>query len=212
MVDDPRTKPLVEWNRLARENTENAVVSSMFEAALRGSAPVETFSNWLLVAAAAVASFLVANANTLIPFIARAGFVTCGACLCLSCLFGVISKFFAVRCKIGTEAGEAVRQTFAEHLANYKQQEEQIQQGVKFWGIDLQTGIRLERVLTEFLQPFPKWGRWLAWRHFKKHAGNPQIAYVARLNNFKIQGITALLQALGFLGFLVAGFVFAALA
>ena len=89
MTDDSRTEALREWNSLARENTENAVVSSMLEAALTASEPVETFSTWLLVATAAVASFLIANAETLMPFISRAGFVTCGVFLCVSCIFGL---------------------------------------------------------------------------------------------------------------------------
>ena len=102
MTHDPRTEPLREWNRLARENTENAVVSSMFEAALKASEPVETFSAWLLVEAASVASFFIANAENLIPFISRSGFVICGVFLCISCIFGLFSKVFALRCKSGS--------------------------------------------------------------------------------------------------------------
>ena len=210
MTHDPRTEPLREWNRLARENTENAVVSSMFEAALKASEPVETFSAWLLVAAAAVASFFIANAEKLIPFISRSGFVICGVFLCVSCIFGLFSKVFALRCKVGVETGDAVRKTFGTHLAAYKAEEEKIQKGADFWGIDLQSGIRIERVLQEFLQPFPGWVRWIALRHFKKHASNPQIAYISQMRSLHVQGVAAFLQALCFLGFLGAGFMFAA--
>jgi hypothetical protein len=209
MNDDPRTKPLLEWNRLARENTENAIVSSMFEAALKASEPIETFSAWLMVATAAVASFLIANAEKLLPYISKAGFVTCGTFLCVSCIFGLLSKIFAVRCKIGAETGAAVRKTFGEHLAAYKQEEEKIQKGAEFWGINLQSGIRIERVLQEFLLPFPGWVRRQAQRHFTKHAGNPQIAYVAQVKTLQAQGMAAFVQALCFLGFLGAGFIFA---
>ena len=69
MIDDPRTEPLREWNRLARENTENAMVSSMFEAASKASEPIETFATWLLVGTAAVASFLITNADKLLPLV-----------------------------------------------------------------------------------------------------------------------------------------------
>lgn len=210
MNDDPRTKPLLEWNRLARENTENAVVSSMFEAALKASEPIETFSAWILVATAAVASFLIVNAEKLLPYISKAGFVTCGAFLCASCIFGLLSKIFAVRCKIGIETGAAVRKTFGEHLVAYKQEEEKIQKDAEFWGINLQSGIRIERVLHEFLLPLPGWVRRLARRHFAKHAGNPQIAYVAQVKTLQAQGMAAFVQALCFLGFLGAGFIFAA--
>jgi hypothetical protein len=210
MNDDPRTKPLHEWNRLARENTENAVVSSMFEATLKASEPIETFSAWLLIATAAVASFLIANVDKLLPYISKAGFVTCGVFLCLSCFFGLLSKIFAVRCKIGVETGVAVRKTFGEHLLAYKHEEEKIKKNAEFWGINLQSGIRIERILHEFLLPFPKWVKWFADRHFKKHAGNPQIGYVSQIKNLQCQGFAAFIQAFLFLGFLGAGFIFAA--
>lgn len=70
---DLKTEPLLEWNRLARENTKNAIVSSMFEAAMKSSDYIETFITWLLVAAAAVASFLIGNAEKLIPFTSKIG-------------------------------------------------------------------------------------------------------------------------------------------
>ncbi|MDD5057059.1 MAG: hypothetical protein PHQ60_04235 [Sideroxydans sp.] len=210
MNEDPRIKPLQEWNRLARENTENAVVSSMFEATLKASEPIETFSSWLLVATGAVASFFIANAEKLLPYISKAGFVTCGVFLFLSCIFGLMSKIFAVRCKVGIETGAAVRRTFAEHFAAYRQEEEKIQAGAKFWGITLQTGLRIEHVLNEFLSLFPKWVQWFARRHFKLHAGNPQIGYIILIKNLQAQGTFALFQAIGFLGFLATGFVFAA--
>ncbi|NTU42049.1 MAG: hypothetical protein HGA78_03160 [Nitrospirales bacterium] len=210
MIDDPKTDPLREWNRLARDNAENAIVSSMFEASLKASEPIEIFSSWLLVATAAVASFLIANVEKILPLIGKPGFVTCGVFLCVSCIFGLLSKVFAVRCKIGTEAGAALRKTFGEHLAAYKLEEEKIQQGASFWGITLQTGIRIERVLQELMRPFPAWVRWLAGRHFKKYAGNPQIGYLIQVNSLQAQGLAAFIQALCFLGFLGVGFIFAA--
>src|SRR5215210_7375453 len=110
MIDhDPGAEPLREWSRLARQNTESAIVSSMFEAGFKASEPIETFSTWLLVGTAAVASFLITNADKLVPFIGQAGFLSCGALLSFSCLFGLVSKMFALRCKIQIEAGSAAR-------------------------------------------------------------------------------------------------------
>lgn len=210
MENDPRLEPLLEWNRLARENTENAIVSSMFEAGFKASEPLDSFSTWLLVGTAAVASFLVTNADKLVPIVNQKGFLTCGAFLCISCLFGLISKMFALRCKIQIEAGTAVRKTFAEKLETHKQEEEKIKQGASFWGITIETGIRFDRVLAEFYKPLPSWVTWLANRQFKKHAGDPQIGYYPVISGLNRQGLFAVLQALAFLAFLVAGFVFAA--
>ena len=210
MTDDPKTEPLREWNRLARQNAENAIVSSMFEAGFKASEPIETFSTWLLVGTAAVASFFITNADKLVPFIKQTGFLTCGAFLSLSCLFGLASRMYALRCKIQIEAGTAVRKTFAEHLAKHQEEEKKIKESADVWGITLETGIRLERVLSEFLAPLPRWVAWLVARQLKKHANNPQIGYLPVIKGLHWQGLSAVLQALSFLGFLVAGFIFVA--
>lgn len=177
---------------------------------MKASVPIETFSSWLLVATGAVASVLIANIDKVLPLISRAGFVTCGVFLFVSCSFGLLSKIFAVRCTVGIETGAAVRDTFAKHLAAYKEEEAKIQAGAQFWGISLQSGLRVEKVLTEYLQPFPRWVRRMAGRYLKKNANNPQIAYLLQLKSLYTQGMFALLQAICFLGFLGAGFVFAA--
>jgi hypothetical protein len=210
MPDDTKTESLREWNRLARQNAENAIVSSMFEASFNASEPVETFSTWLLVGTAAVASFFIINADKLVPFIKHAGFLTCGFFLCFSCLFGLISRLFALRCKIQIETGAAVRKTFAEHLAKHQEEEKKIKEGAAAWGITLETGIRIERVLGEFFAPLPRWVTWLVNQQLKKYENNPQIGYIPAIKGLQSQGLSAAMQALFFLGFLVTGFIYAA--
>ena len=87
---------------------------------------------------------------------------------CFSCLFGLLSKMYALLCKIGIDTDVAVRTTFLEHLAKYEEEEKKIKKGAEFWGINLQTGIRLERILTEFYAPCLNWQSWLAERHLKR--------------------------------------------
>ena len=210
MTEDPRTEPLKKWNRLARENAENAIVSSMFEASLKSSNSIEQFSIWLLVGTAAIASFFIANSDKIINLISNTGFLMCGAFLCLSCILGLVSKMYALGCRIGIEVGAVVRKTFLEHLKNYKKEEEEIQKGANFWGIYLESGIRMERVLEEFYSPQPKIVVWIANRRLKKYKGNPQIGYILNVNVLIKQCIFAFLQALLFLAFLVTGFIYAA--
>jgi hypothetical protein len=210
MNDDPRTEPLREWNRLARENAENAIVSSMFEAGGAAIEPLERFSNWLLFGAAAVASFMIANSHNVLPLLSPKGFLVCGAFLCLSCFFGLLSKIFALLSQIAISTGIAIRRTFAEHLARYEAEEQKIREGAAFWRIDLQTGVRLERILSEFLRPLPRWVGWLARRQLAKHAGDPQMGHLVLIGRLNNQGFFAACQALAFLGFLIAGFLYAA--
>jgi len=210
MPDDPRTDSLREWNHIARQNAENAIVSSMFESGFNASEPIETFSTWLLVGTAAVASFFITNADKLVPFIKHAGFFKCGIFLCFSCLFGLISRMFALRCKIQIATGTAVRKTFAEHLAKHQEEEMKIKKGADACGITLETGIRIERVLSEFFAPLPRWVAWLVNRQLKKYENNPQIGYLSVIKGLQWQGLSAAMQALSFLGFLVTGFIYAA--
>ncbi|MBB1117404.1 hypothetical protein H4O09_10125 [Stenotrophomonas sp. W1S232] len=211
MTDDPRVKALLEWNRLARENAENAIVSSMLSATSKSSEPIETFTTWLLVGAAAIASFLLGNADKLIPILGQSGFRSVGAALCVSCLFGLLSKVFALRHKVAVETGKAVEQTFEEHLARHEKEELQIQESAAVWGITLDSGIRMERVLKEFLAPMPWWVRWTAQRYLKKHGNNPQVGHISRIKSLTLQGTFAFLQAISFLTFLGIGFHAAAI-
>jgi len=211
MIGDPRTEPLREWNRLARENAENAIVASMFDAASKTSEPIETFSTWLLVGTAAVASFLITNAEKVLPLIKQTGFWLCGAFLCLSCIFGLLSKMYALACKIGSDVSFAVNRTFLEQLEKHKEEEKKIKEGAEFWGITLETGVRLERIITEFYTPLPKLAVWLASRQLKKYAGNPQVNGILQIKKLNKQGMFAFLQSFSFLCFLISGFIFAAI-
>jgi hypothetical protein len=210
MSNDPRTAPLEEWNRLARENAENAIVSSMFDAALKSTAHISTFSNWLLLATAAVASFILANSEKVISLIGKTGFIVGGVFLCASCIFGLLSSVFALRCKIAIDTSIATRETFFHHLEKYEEEERVIIEGAEFFGITLHTGIRIHRVLEEFLKPFPLWVRWLAKKHFEKHAGNPQIAHISPISSLNTQGMSTFMQALCFISFFGVAFIYAA--
>lgn len=183
----------------------------MFEATAQAGEPLEAFSGWLLLGTAAVASFMVANSEKVLPLLGQRGFLFCGALLCLSCAFGLVAKFFAVRCRIGVQVGAAVTRTFAEHLAAYEAEEKSIKQHADAMGITLQTGIRLDRVLREYLAPWPKSVVWVALRYFRKNASNPQIAHLLTLRNLLWLGGLSFLQALSFLGFLASGFLHAAI-
>ncbi len=209
MTDDPRTESLREWNRLARENAENAMVSSMYDALLTSSEPIDLFSSWLLLATATVASFFIVNTEKVAPFVETNGFKVCGIFLIISCIFGIIAKAFAVQCKVGRETGAKVRETFSVHLANHNKEEQKIKEGAQTWGITLDTGIRMDRILQEYLKPAPIWIRWITLHHIKKHQGNPQMGYMLSLRQYKAQCLFVILQVTAFLAFLVAGFAYA---
>ncbi|MCP2518752.1 hypothetical protein M5J07_27765 [Achromobacter mucicolens] len=210
MGNETQTDSLREWNRLSRENAENALVSSMFEAGLKASEPIENFSTWLLVGTAAVASFFVTSADRLLPLLGQKGFLICGAFLCFSGIFGLVSRLYALHCKVQIETGTAVRKTFAEQLAKHGEVEAKINESANAHGITLETGVRMERILAKFLAPLPRWVAWLVYRALKRNEGNPQMGYLAAIRGVQRQGVFAVLQAMSFLGFVIAGIVAAA--
>lgn len=209
MAIEPEIDPLQEWNRLEREITENAIVSSMFDAGLKTSSTIDEFSTWLLVGAAAVGAFFITNADTIIPIVGNTGLVMCGAFLCFSCIFGLLSKIFGLLCRVGLSVKDAVEKTFKEHLESYSKTEEEIQETAKMTGISIQTGVRFERIISEFLSPMPRWVKWLVKRQQKNNQGKPQEPYILLVQRFNRQGICTLLQALSFLAFMISGVVFA---
>ncbi len=182
MIDDPRTEPLKEWNRLARENTENAIVASMCGATLESSKPIEEFSTWLLIGAAGIASFILTNSDKLEPLMGKNGVAKSGAFLCASCVLGLLSKFYSLKCTIGITSAAAVDKTFKEHLEKYEVEEKKIEEGAKFWGITLETGVSLERILEQYFSTLPRIHTWYAKRQINKIKNHPQIRYVLPLN------------------------------
>jgi len=210
-LDDPMLEPLVRWNRLAKENAENAIVNSMFSATRLASQPVDDFATWLLVAAAAVGSFFVVNAEKILPLLGQVGYLLCGLSLCISCFFGILSKLFGLQSKNAKLTGEAVAKSFAEQYEKHQEEEKKIKEGAKFWGVEIETDIRMSRVLSEYYKPMPKLVSWIAKKLIEKNMNEPQVAHILPMKIFFRQGLTILLQALGLLFFLVGGVIFAAI-
>lgn len=154
--------------------------------------------------------FLITNSDKIIPLLSKQGFLVCGGLLCVSCFFGVLAKLAALRSQIASQINLAVQKTFKEHLAKYEDEEEEIQEGAKFWGINLQTGVRLGRILSEFSKPLPWSVKLLMKWKLKGQEKNPQVGYLPLINNLTWLGYLTAGQSLTFLAFLVAGFVYAA--
>lgn len=199
---------LIEWNRIARENTENAIVSSMFDALLGTSPSIDAFSTWLLVGAAAIASFLIINADQLVHVIGHSGLVVCGILLTLSGVCGLISRIFALYCRTQITTNVAIKSTFLSHMRQYEEEEKKIGEAAGNLGITIETGIRFDRVLSEFFAPFPRWVAWIANRYIAKYKNNPQVGRMPVIRSLKRQGLFSFIQTLLFISFLCAGFAY----
>lgn len=200
------TDPVVKWNELARENAENAIVSSMFEAGFRSSKPIETFSTWLLVGTAAVAAFLITHAASIVPFISPNGFKTCGGFLLSSCLLGLIARIYGLIARIRIDVIAAIKDTLIDHLNAYSGEADEIKKSAALAGITLETGIRMDRVFDLFLIHMPLVVKWMTARTMNKYPKGPHMGYWLVVGTLHKQFTFTSLQVLAFFGFLVTGF------
>lgn len=209
MPTNDRASPLHEWNQLARDNAENEIIGLMHETTAQSAEPLATFSGWLFLGAAAVASFMITNSEKMLTFLGSGGFVSCGVLLCASCAFGLVAKGFAVRCQIGIQISAGLKRTFLAHLKAYDAERAEILVHAAKHGIELETGIRMDRVLREYFAPWPRSVVWLSSRFLAKNSGNPQIGNLLLLRSVMWLGALTFLQSFSFLAFLAAGFLYA---
>jgi len=205
MENDTNHESLNLWNNLSKSNTENAILNTMFDGVLTTSEPMETFCTWLLVASGAIASYILANAEKLIPILSKAGFMTCGTFLFLSCSFGLLSKLFFLRCKSGIETARIIKEKATKHFQDYDVEKSQIEEIAKSSGVQIDSEIRLEKIQDDFLCHFPPWIQWLS----KRQMTTSKPPYGILIKSLVAQGSSLVIQTMCFLGFLATGFIFA---
>lgn len=210
MPDDPHTEPLQEWNRIAVENTEADMVVSMLQSTFGATEPIETFSTWLLAGAAAVAAFMITNGERVLDLVGRYGFLTCGLLLCLSCLFGLLSKMYAVRVKVIEQSTRVAMDTFKKHLDAHVKEQDRIEKLAQVHGITLSSAVDMPRVIETFYECLNPLARFLAKRANKDGKPPRFKPYIMVLGTIQKQGLLAFGQALAVLIFLFAGILFAA--
>ena len=209
MNDQEQVDALARWNERSRTNTENAMVSSMFESGAQIAELVEQFSTWLLVGAAAIAAFFITNGERLVPFFGSMGFYRCGVLLCLSCLAGFVAKTYAIRNKINSHIRSSVQETFLLHLKKHEEDEKELNEAAEQLGLTIETGVRMDRVLKEFYSLLPMPVKWWTERSLNKNKGNPQIAYISAVKLVNRLGVATLIQSIFFFLFLLAGLGYA---
>jgi hypothetical protein len=206
-VDSQKTAPLRLWNDLERENAENAIVAAMFDAGSQANEPIDKESTWLLAGTLAVAAFAITNAEKVIPMVGKPGFTVLGAMLCLSCFFGLTAKYYAVRCKIARSVGAAVKKEADAIFSRHALAQAKVEENARFWGIELETNLRLHRILSEFMDPLPSFFRRIVRRTVAELPRTPQAAYRPTLALLHRQVLFTALQTASFFCFVVLGFI-----
>ena len=128
----------VEQSKLA---LEQEFVEAMYEAGFSTNPVVDAFSTWLLVGTATAAAFMLGNVPSLEPVIGLDGVVVGGFVLTLSCLCGVIAKYYSVRLAISGQVRAHLRNSGLEQRLRA-------------------TDVDRDRLIATFVKPLWPWQRW----------------------------------------------------
>jgi hypothetical protein len=195
--------PLLEWNRLNRENAKNSLVSVMFGNISGRAVQIDLFSTWLLAGSGAAATLVVGNAQSLIALLGKYGFRRGLAALVSSAFFGLISKYIYIFFQYGGDYQTKLLEQVQPILDKHALDEKQIQEIAKKRNIKLDTEISMNHVLSDFSKPFPKISRKFMLWYINKHRDDPQIGHLLPLKTFMWQATAALIQAIAFIAFLI---------
>ncbi|WLT32333.1 hypothetical protein [Geothrix sp. PMB-07] len=201
--------PLLEWNRLNKENAEQALVSVMFMNFVSRAPQIDTFSTWLLAGTGAAATLLIANILNMFQALGRHGFKVAVFMLAISALFGLLAKCVFVFFQTGGDSQEKLIQQIKPIMDKHHEDEEKIIATAKQRGLKLETEFSMNKVLSDFAAPFPKWPRWLVMRYLNKHKENRQVGHLLPVRMFQWQCGLSFFQALAFISFILAAIVYA---
>lgn len=204
-MNNEKTDPLLEWNRLNKENAEQGFVSAMYASMVHTSPVVDKFSLWLLVGAGASGSLLISQIKDVLPYLTPAGFRNCLITLVVSAIFGFIAKYKSLRCEVQTEIEKKINELMAEVFAKHEEDETKIQEYAAQKKLDLPSEIDFTNVITEFSKPFPFWIKWFIRHQARKAQGNQQASHHIAVKAYLGQLRYTFLQAISFLAFLCAG-------
>ncbi|MEK6791012.1 MAG: hypothetical protein AABY45_04845 [Deltaproteobacteria bacterium] len=205
MSNSKQTDPLLEWNRLNKENAEQALVSATFKCMADTSPIVDKFSMWLLAGTGASGALLISRIEAVIPHLTATGFKWCLFFLIVSAILGFLAKYKSLRCQIQNEVNTKLTELMPAIFAKHKEDKTEIQEYAKQRGVALETDISLSKVIAEFAKPFPFWVRWLIERQVIKNQGNRQAGFHVAIKAYSGQLFFTFWQAVFFLAFLCAG-------
>ncbi len=201
--------PLLEWNRLNKENTERDMVSAMFISVANTSYILDKFSMWLFAGTGATGALLITQINSVLSSMSIAGFKVCMFMLVVSSIFAFVAKFFSLNCQIVNEVIAAINEKIKLLFEEHEENEEEIEKYAKERTMKLETDINMNNVLKEYMRPFPKWIQRIIKQQAQKAEGDPLVAYHSMVQAYYKQSIFTFLQAVLFIGFMCSGWYYA---
>jgi len=203
VTDSKSDDPLLEWNRLNKENAEHGFVSALFQSMSETSPLVEKFSMWLLAGSGATAALLITQIKSILPYLSEQGFKVCLVVLVVSAISGFIAKYYSLRCEIQNKVQSKLMELVKPVLDKHEQDEDKIQEHAEQRGIALKTDMNFSNIMDEFSRPFPFWVKWLIARKVEKTSGDRQVGFHIAVKAYMSQIRWSFFQAILFLVFIL---------
>lgn len=201
--------PLIEWNRLNRSNAENDVADALFVGTLSGTHQIDRFSSWLLAGIGATAALFVTGISSILPYLSETGFYIGGAVLVASGVFGLLSKLRALQAQVALAQILELKERLGPVLDRHEEQEEKIQEHARQRGISLETEIDINRVVSIYLEAFPRILHKRLIREFNDGVADRHASLKKATRSLFYQGVFAGLQSISFVAFIVVSVAFA---
>ncbi|MDD1967115.1 hypothetical protein NPS29_17430 [Pseudomonas putida] len=182
---------------------EGELIKDMLHAVCDTRENLDKFALWLMIGCAGIVSFLIANADRVMPLLSPKGFLVCGVALCFSCLFGLVARIMSLRGEIGAKVQTSV-------FDSIRRQEERLAAMQANDG-DAVPAVSIDFALVNemYLKQFPKIVQWWVLKKVKNVERNPFGVQKMLVGSFLKQGGMLALQTISFLFFLFAGILYA---
>ena len=203
MSNSEKDDPLLEWNRLNKDNAEQSFVSAMYLSISETTSKIDSFSIWLLAGTGATSALLITQIGSILPYLSERGFKLSLTFLVLSAISAFIAKYKALRCEIQLHLQKELAARLDPIFSKHDEDEKQIQEYAQQRGIVLQTEIEMSKVIEEFSRPFPKWVRWLIKRQISKTGEDRQAGYHIAVVAYMSQLRWSFIQAIAFMAFIL---------
>ncbi len=203
MSENKSAEMLREWNRLNKENAEQAMVSAMFQAFIETSNIIDKFSTWLLAGTGATIALFITQINSILPHISQKGYKYCLLSLIFSAALGILSKYYSLRCEIQANILSKIITLFSKILETHGKAEDKIAVNALNEKIELETGINMSKVITDFLIPFPKITKFFITRKISNSNSERQGVYYIAVRLYLKQLSSSFLQSICFILFAV---------
>jgi hypothetical protein len=189
---------------------DNEIISSMYESYSRTERQLEKFSMWALVLTLIIGLFVIVSSICVNCLVSTTAYYVCVAFLSASCLFGAVSKTYALRSRIDNAVISAIYGAYAAYIERQKKEASPVEKEVEIFEVHHELISMIEQHLEHFFKSYPnimlRYALWFS----NKTRGNPKIMYPLIVSNVNKQSLHAVFQALTFLGFVVSGLIFMA--